>query len=773
MRSTIGVIPFLLVMASPAAAQDAILIGAATDADRTNFINFLAPLQELVTFDDFDGRAGTPTEEDLENYHVAIVYSDEGVPFADPIALGDALAEYVEDGRAVVVMGGAFAQGSDIEGRFDTAGYMPVNTGFVGRVPVNTGLQAVGYQWLTGLPYIPGHQTVYGFNYFCGRLSDATGLCAGPQGSWRVDSLSVRTNSNAAEYFVPAVWEDGYPLIIAREPTDPDQGRTVALNMYFLPMYADTNLNGVVDFPVEGWVGDGVRALVQSTLWAIGYNKPFGAYENLDFEQDLDCDLLDINVELDIDMDEPIYGNWIDLPPFDGVPDEREIFGTCEDRVDPLTNQPYPNDDYYYDYESHGCSYWLGLDDVDIPLHQPTHGDNLVSYIRGWIVEDPITGIQREAGQIQIPSPSGGVASTVTLDCDNCPTVFNPDQFDIDHDEVGDLCDNCPYVPNDDQGDCDCPPLCLCPDAVGDSCDNCTAVWNPDQADADFDGVGDVCDNCLLTYNPDQATGDSCPALNGADDGLGNACDNCPFVCNPTQTDADFDGVGDECDNAPQFPNPDQADSDGDGVGDVIDLCPDDDRIALNAPDDDGDGRGNGCDNCPDLANPDQEDLDVDGYGDVCDNCPSFFNTSQADRDLDGWGDSCDVCPDTENPDQEDRDGDFVGDVCDGCPDVPDNGELDSDDDGITDVCDRCLFTPSLTNEDVDNDGVGDACDNCPDDPNPTQSDVDRDGFGDVCDRYAIRGGGAPAQGCSMAPASAGWIGLGGVALLLLGRRRT
>ena len=41
-------------------------------------------------------------------------------------------------------------------------------------------------------------------------------------------------------------------------------------------------------------------------------------------------------------------------------------------------------------------------------------------------------------------------------------------------------------------------------DGVPDSCDNCPTVYNPDQRDTDGDGLGDACDNCPTVYNPDQ-----------------------------------------------------------------------------------------------------------------------------------------------------------------------------------------------------------------------------------------------------------------------------
>lgn len=63
---------------------------------------------------------------------------------------------------------------------------------------------------------------------------------------------------------------------------------------------------------------------------------------------------------------------------------------------------------------------------------------------------------------------------------DNCVSVFNPEQINIDFDTFGDLCDN--DIDND---------------SILNEQDNCINVSNTNQLDYDSDGIGYECDEAF------------------------------------------------------------------------------------------------------------------------------------------------------------------------------------------------------------------------------------------------------------------------------------
>jgi hypothetical protein len=123
---------------------------------------------------------------------------------------------------------------------------------------------------------------------------------------------------------------------------------------------------------------------------------------------------------------------------------------------------------------------------------------------------------------------------------DNCPSDPNPNQADVDDDDIGDACDSCPGdAANDFDDDGICAGSGFQPPKTGDS-DNCASISNPNQINRDGDPYGDACDNCISTSNPDQANADG--------DAYGDACDNCPLTSTPwfvPPGDSDCDGFSD------------------------------------------------------------------------------------------------------------------------------------------------------------------------------------------------------------------------------------
>jgi hypothetical protein len=213
-------------------ATVAVLAAEATASWNTDVTNKIMGVGSIPRVDLIPVTAGNPvpTLAQLSSYPAVLVYSDNG--FNNPVAMGNVLADYVDQGGGVVLNALVFAAGASygMQGRLNAGGYLPFTTGSTAS-PGDFALA-------TDLPL---HPILDGVSSFDGGMF-----------SFQNSPIDIATGATLVAH-----WSNDQPLVSAMDIT---QGRVAGLN--FFPPSSDARS----DFWVAGT--DGARLMANALLWS-------------------------------------------------------------------------------------------------------------------------------------------------------------------------------------------------------------------------------------------------------------------------------------------------------------------------------------------------------------------------------------------------------------------------------------------------------------------------------------------------------------------------
>ncbi len=210
-------------------AAVAVLTAESTTAWNTDVASKLMGVGSLPKVDIISVTGSTPSLAQLRSYQSVMVYSDGN--FNDSVAMGNVLADYIDQGGGVVIQTFGFYNGSGLGllGRISN-GYLPFTTASY-TAPGN----------LTLVKDLPLHPLLDGVNSFNGGTS-----------SYLNSSISIVPGATLVAH-----WSNGQPLV---GTTNKGPGRITGLN--FFPPSSDVRS--------DLWVSstDGARLMANALLWS-------------------------------------------------------------------------------------------------------------------------------------------------------------------------------------------------------------------------------------------------------------------------------------------------------------------------------------------------------------------------------------------------------------------------------------------------------------------------------------------------------------------------
>ncbi len=193
---------------------DVLLVGADYSAD--SLTSILTGFPDIGTVNFFNAASGTPTLAELQQYDVAIVWSN--YYYNDKVALGDVLADYVDSGGKVILQVASwYGPNWNLQGRLISEGYSPF---------VQDGVNGNHYSTASLGLYDASHSIMAGVSTMSDYLRDSVVLTTGAE--------------------LVAGWNDGEEFIATKE-----------------------SVVGINSWPGDGhsWTGDYPTILHNTILW--------------------------------------------------------------------------------------------------------------------------------------------------------------------------------------------------------------------------------------------------------------------------------------------------------------------------------------------------------------------------------------------------------------------------------------------------------------------------------------------------------------------------
>jgi hypothetical protein len=190
-------------------------VAIVTTAEVSHLSTMLESYSDISKVAIIEANETTPHTAELLQYDVVLLATDQ--PYADPVALGDHLADYVDRGGRVVQTVPTFSRGEKwaVQGRFLTDGYAPL----IGKGEL-THMATLG-------DYQASHPIMQGVSQVSDQLRQITLLQEGAE--------------------VVASWNDGYPMVAVK-------GSVVTINSFMVDGYMWTGDMDIIVHNSLSWL---------------------------------------------------------------------------------------------------------------------------------------------------------------------------------------------------------------------------------------------------------------------------------------------------------------------------------------------------------------------------------------------------------------------------------------------------------------------------------------------------------------------------------------